>query len=389
MATTDRVIVGSITATAMASRGLDERGRPYWRARGPAPERRLVKSGRYTREALTRELALISLEAPPTPKRRSRSGSVATVADLLARWLAHQEEREKAAIIAPRTMIGYRKGARPWQQGALGGMSVHALRRPHVQDEVTRWIAAGVAPRTADKAAAVLSQAWAWGAERGHCPALKLAIPAVAREGEYVNVGHTPTQAEVLAVLAAWPPAPVSRAAASRAAYEIASLTGARISEVLALRVGDVEPRRVWLHGLDPERENRGKTGRRPFPLSGRLAVLLGELVQGRAVDDRLITLRPRGAYSRVRDDLAGAFLRLDARRLDGEPPVTPFSMHGLRRSFIMALLDSGANVKRVARLCGMSVSTLLKHYVRPTEESLREAIEQAGIGAEPPSAVH
>lgn len=273
----DRAELGDLTATPMRERG-ERDGRRYWRIRDR--ERRTVATGWWTRDELDGAIA-VALTSPRKTSR-ARSGAGSTVSDLLGLWRTAQLQRHAAGEIAPRTLDVYRHSVRSWLATDLASMLVSKLTRAHVADQVTAWRAAHVAARTVDLQVRILRIAVSWGADRGHCPDLDLALAPSARDDEHVYSGRVPTRAELVAVLAAMAPGP------RRDAVEILGLTGARLGEVGALRVGDVDlaarTLRIW--GRDEERNRRGKTRARLFPLRGRLLELCAEL----------ITTRPDGA---------------------------------------------------------------------------------------------
>lgn len=61
---------------------------------------------------------------------------------------------------------------------------------------------------------------------------------------------------------------------------------------------------------------------------------------------------------------------------------VPVFTTHGIRRLVVEELLER-ENARRVAELTGHSVVVLLRRYVRPTNEQLRDVVARAGLTAE------
>lgn len=359
----DRAELGDLIATPMRERGIRE-GRRYWRIRDR--DRRTVVTGWWTRDELDGAIAVALTSPRKTVRARSAAG--ATVGDLLGLWRAAQVTRQAAGEIAERTLDIYRNSVRSWLATDLASMLATRLSRAVVTDQATAWRAAGVAPRTVDLQIRVFRAAVAWGADRGHCPAVDLAIPASARDDEHVYGGRVPTRADLVAVLAVVAPGP------RRDAIEILGLTGARAGEVAALRVADVDlvARTIRLSGRDEERGRRGKTTARLFPLRGRLLGLVAELVEGKAPTDRLLDL-PRHAVQVVSTELSRACVAA------GVGSVTP---HGIRRLVVAELLEAAnGNAKRVSRLTGHSVTVLLRSYVRPTPDELASLVEVAQLG--------
>lgn len=363
---TEKVSIGGLSATAMRGR-LDDQGRPYWRVRGPSPQRATLWTGYATRD----QVALVVADLIRKGVTCSPSGPapVVSVRDLLTRWTAAQETRRKGEQIAHRTLINYRQSARYWLD-AIGDVSVRALSRVLVEDTVSEWLAADVAPRTCKLAIDVLSAAIRWGAARSHCPEVDLSRLSVLRirDDEHRANARTPTRAEVLAILdhmAGW----------HRDLVLLQALTGARVGEIAALRVGDWDRAacELSISGRDDERQRRGKVSRRRWPVLAELGAELERLAGDRGPEERLVQVSAR-EYT---PQLARA-----VREACAFAGVDPFTTHGIRRQVAVALLDGGTDAKTVAELTGHSVATLLRFYVRPTAVRLRDVVARAQISA-------
>lgn len=364
----DRVVLGHLTATPMRGRGVRPDGRRYWRIR-TRDTRETVSTGWWTRAEVDEAIA-DALRAPRTPRSGRGGAAPRTVGDVLIAWRDAQIRRHEAGEIAERTLSIYRTSVRRWRSTTLAEVTVRQLTRAAVVDQATAWRASGVADRTADLDVRILRQAWAWGTDRELCPELDLAISAVARDDEHVHCGRTPTREELTAVLDHVAPGP------RRDGIEILGLTGARVGEVVALRVADVDlrARTLRLSGRDPERHRRGKVRARLFPLRGRLLELVVGLVVDRSPADRLVDL-PRSGDHLLHTELTRASERARVEL------VTP---HGIRRLVVTELLEAAhGNAKRVSELTGHSVVVLLRHYVRPSAADLGELVEVAQLGAE------
>lgn len=357
----DRVVLGHLTATPMRERG-EQDGRRYWRIRD-RQTRATVQTGWWTRAEVDAQIAEAH-QRPRTPRSAPAGGR--TVADLLRAWRDAQVRHHEAGDLAPATLRIYRTSVRHWLSTPLAEVVTTRLTRAAVEDQGTTWRADGVAPRTVDLDVRILRAAVTWGADRDLCPVVDLAIPAQARDDEHVYCGRVPTRAEVAAVLEVVPPG------ARRDAIEILALTGARVGEVVALRVHDVTPAGLVLSGRDPERGKRGKVRPRVFPLSGRLRELVEGLATDRAADERLCPL-PKTADHMVYNTLARASQRAEVL------PVTP---HGIRRLVVSELLDV-ADPRTVSELTGHSVVVLLRYYVRPSARQLADVVARAALGVE------
>jgi integrase len=363
----DRIDLETVVATPMADRGEVD-GRRYWRARTTDPSRRTVWTGWATREEARATVQALIVKGLPTSPR-SAPGAVRTVADLLNRWKTHQEQRQKAGAIAERSLVNYRQGARYWID-AVGDVLVAQLSRVLVEDQLTTWQADGVSPRTCKLALDILASAVKWGAERGHCTRVDLSrLHALdVRPDEHVNNDYTPTRSEAARVL------PHIAAQRERDVVALLALTGARIGEVAALTVGDVdlEGQVLALSGRDDARKRRGKVKVRRWPIAGELTTLLVRLTQGRARDERLVGGLPRDCSDMVRRALDSACAAAG---------VPPFTAHGLRRMVAMELLEV-ADPRQVSELTGHSVQVLLTSYVRPRADRLRDLVTRAGVGS-------
>lgn len=364
----DLVRMGTLSATPMRDRGLDEQGRRYWRVRTRG-DRRTLWTGWATREQV--EVIAAELLRKGIPARRDLQEGVRTVGDLLRRWVAHQEARHQAGQIASKSLENYRRAASHWRS-ALDDVLVSALSRELVEDTLTKWQASGVSARTCKLAADVLVSVVRWGAPRGHCARVELGRLAAVRvrDDEHVNCAYTPTCAEVARVLAEIP------AGRNRDTLELLSLTGARSGEALALHVRDYdrEAGTLAISGRDDERGRRGKVRVRRWPVLGALAVLLDRLTKDRPPEARLI----EGAPKRATTITLGVLEK--ACEAAGVPR---FTSHGLRRFVATELLEY-ADPRRVAELTGHSVAMLLRCYVRPRAEDLREVVARSGIGQAP-----
>lgn len=361
----DRVVLAHLTATPMRDRGTDEQGRRYWRIRH-RQTRATVKTGWWTREEVEAAVAA-ELATPSSSRSRPSNPEVArTVGDVLDRWTRAQVERRDGGEIAERSLTNYRHAARCWKH-AIGEVLASALTRELVEDTLRAWRSGSMSPRTAKLNADVMADVVRWGARRGLCPAVDLQRLAAAQvdHEERVNCEYTPTRSEADAVLARIPPG------RNRALIELLGLTGARVGEVAALTVGswDRERGELLISGRDRRRQRRGKVRTRRWPILGRLGDLLGELAAGRPADEPLVEGLPVDC-----SDLARWTLRAAC---DVEPAIERYTAHGLRRLVALELLDV-TDPRTVSELTGHSVTVLLRDYVRPRPERLRDVVGQA-----------
>ncbi len=219
-------------------------------------------------------------------------------------------------------------------------------------------------PRTLAFEMTVLRMAFTWAKEEGLLPPTAfLRFPKVKVDPRRFKTNHaTPTPTEVGRVLASmdnddW-----------RLALTVLARTGARIGEVAALCIGDVDihRKRLSLGSTD----GNSKTGLRYFPLDAvTLAALDGRTgprdaplfdFEGRA--DPRQALRRRLAW---------------ACRAAKVPEFTP---HGLRRMVVGRLMRAGVDPGTAASLTGHSINVMLRLYQEVTDEDRQLAAEKAAL---------
>ena len=103
--------------------------------------------------------------------------------------------------------------------------------------------------------------------------------------------------------------------------------------------------------------------------MGGELGDLLERLTEGRPADEPLVEGLPQSVAGLSRDVLKRACRRV------GVPAITA---HGIRRMVVMELLEV-TDAATVSKLTGHSVATLLRSYVRPRDETLRDVVTRAG----------
>ncbi|MBS4103521.1 site-specific tyrosine recombinase XerD [Tsukamurella paurometabola] len=160
-----------------------------------------------------------------------------------------------------------------------------------------------------------------------------------------------------------------------RAMLELLYSCGARISEVTALDVDDIdaESRSVVL---------LGKGGKQRVVPIGRpaLAALDAYLVRGRPAlvkrSNPALFLNVRGG--RLSRQSAWQVLAAAAERAGIDTATTHVSPHTLRHSFATHLLEGGADVRVVQELLGHASVTTTQVYTLVTVSALREVYAQA-----------
>jgi integrase len=131
--------------------------------------------------------------------------------------------------------------------------------------------------------------------------------------------------------------------------------TGARESQVLRLRVDDLQDRNPVAPRLMMPSSRKGKNRKvehRPLPISTRLAQLLRQQAKGKAPHDRLIDRIPR---------LSGRFQPI-AKRLGLGSEITPYA---LRHSSIVRQLLKGVPTRIAAAHHDTSIAMIERNYSR------------------------
>lgn len=331
-------------------RGPREDGRWYWRAgRYEAGGDLTVWCGwATTEEADAAVVARLAGLVQPT------ADDVSTVRELLVYWLGAIEARED---LARNTITSYTGAALRLRDG-LGTVSVARLDRGAVERYRDASIRAGRTPRTVQTDIKLLRLAWAWGVEMALVPARELpAVPVRLPELDHYRVSGE----EVAAAIDALEHDP-----ASRLHLLLLWATGCRVSEIGALRWGDV---------LVSDRTRLRVTGKRRARVVPLHPDAAAELAAWRADHERAAD---RTVLGRTPSSARGMLHR---RLVELGAPWTP---HDLRRAAVDRLYRAGVDVGTAAALMGHSPQVALRHYRRATEADLDGAIDRAGMGRLP-----
>lgn len=243
------------------------------------------------------------------------------------------------------------------------------LRYAHTQ-AVRRHLADTYAPATANRMLSalrgVLREAWRLG--QLSTDDLHRAIDLPAVRGERLPVGRAVTGPELAALFASCEATP----GGVRDAALIAVLygTGVRRSEVVALDVADVDLEAASLR----VRHGKGAKGRLTYLPAGALTAVTAWLeVRGPEPGPLFVPVR-RGGQLQVGHRMSGQAVRDILRRRARVADVAEFGPHDLRRSVIGDLLDAGADIAIVARLCGHASTTTTARYDRRPEAAKARA---------------
>jgi integrase len=355
--------LGALRLRAVAGDGPLWRWRAEWYPPGQGGQLATRSMGpRCTQaEALRRAAELLEAGAHLAggPTSEPEAHAVVTVRDLLEVWMGAQLAR---ADLRPSSQEMYRVSARRIVAVAgdlpLAGASL--AREESLRDQLL----AKYAPQTVKTAMIAMGAAWRWGEAAGlieaRPPKPTVQVPRKLR--------RTPTAEEVAAVIAAatgW----------EALALQVGWSTGARVGELAAIRWEDVDlPGRVLR--LD------GKTGPREVPLVGAGLRALQAVPEGQR---RGLVAAPRTAAQ------AKQRLVVTLPRLCAAAGVPPFTVHGLRRLAVDAMMRAGVDVATAAAVTGHSPAVMLTHYRQVTADDRLEAVSAAQLGelpgASPPAA--
>lgn len=241
----------------------------------------------------------------------------------------------------------------PW--GQVRYVHTHAVRR---------HLAEAYAPATANRMLAalrgVLREAWRLGLLGTEDLHRAIDLPVV--RGERLLAGRAVTAAELSALFASCDATPggVRDAALLGVLYG----TGVRRSEVIALDVADVDLEA----GSVLVRRGKGAKDRLTYlPAGARAAVAAWLELRGGEPGPLFVPVR-RGGHLRLGHRLSGQAVREILRRRAKVAGVAEFGAHDLRRSVIGDLLDAGADIATVARICGHASPTTTARYDRRPE---------------------
>jgi len=150
--------------------------------------------------------------------------------------------------------------------------------------------------------------------------------------------------------------------------------TGLRLSELLELRLGDVElmDRKGLLHVLGKGRKER------TIPLNTEARRALGSWLSIRPETNGNETIFI--ALEQVADgSLCGRSMQRVVRRLGQDAGLPKLSPHILRHTFAKNLVDAGVSLEKVAALLGHSNLNTTRIYITPGPKDLERAVNQIG----------
>lgn len=282
-----------------------------------------------------------------------------TVGEWCDQWLAGYATRRTSTVRQARVHIVRIRAT-------FGPMAIGDVRPSHVRSWTSSMAAEGLAPSTIYAVYRRLAQVMGDAVHDGlipRSPCSRKTSPGQAPQRPFVA-----TTAQVWALLDAMPDH-------MRPAVLLGAFAGLRTSEVVALRVADVDfMRGVISPAIQyPVEPLKSETSRTPVPIPEQLALELAGFVQryggSTVVTDEIG--RPSSPWALERA------MRSARARVDGLPE--GFRFHDLRHYFASLLIGSGADVKVVQRrLRHASATTTLNTYSHmwpDADESARAAV--------------
>lgn len=148
--------------------------------------------------------------------------------------------------------------------------------------------------------------------------------------------------------------------------------TGCRMSEFLALRVGDVDMTTGIVH---LRRSTKNRADRTVFLGQRARAALAAYLAETPELPPDAPLWRPRGAMTALSDETLQSIFK----RIGNVTGIKPCGPHKMRRTFALWSLRQGMDIYTVAGLMGHSTIDMLKHYIFLSDDDLQHAHEQHG----------
>lgn len=279
----------------------------------------------------------------------AQPGDLTTVGDLMACWLATQEDRHAEGDFAERSLAIRTQQSRSIA-AELSGVKLDRLDYQALIGYRNRRLQKA-APATVQGEFVALRAAWGWARKAGHIENVEL--PRVPLKVVPRRETPPPKRAAIVAAsmhLTGW----------VLLAVQLLEGTGCRLGEITGL---------TW-DRVDLEREQirvTGKTGPRIVPLPPSLVAILAAIPKG---EGRIFTTsRP------------GVRIHAVLTRACKTAGVPHFSPQGLRKAAVIRLIRGGVDLATEAKMMGHSIETAFKHYYELDEEIRRDAVRSAGLG--------
>lgn len=314
--------------------------------------------------------------------------AVASFDAACAAWLRHKRSiaRTKSTIdkYAKNIALFFRTARAVKGIAKDAPIPIDLLSRYLFTDVRLRWQEDGLSPSTVYGAARTALDAWTWAADD---PAEFPGVPPAPRDKKLIlgdapiySAPDAPTLAEVDACIRH-----LSTAAyVARGAAIVMRYTGLRISQALALTRADLDAEALTIR-VRTGKSRREKADQRVIPVSRHM---LAELAPYMGTSDKLIRRRRdlRAADNRNHHPSAPLSAAWDAATKAGQARLEVWKPstraiarpdHAFRAALQAHLVAAGVREAVIDRIVGHAPATTRgRHYVPPTFEELREAVE-------------
>jgi len=393
--------------TATARRRLDVRKKPYWTAISPGIHlgyRRNAGSGTWSVRVAdsgaewVKRIALADDLEPASPPAVLNYWSAIDAARALARRQPGEAIDESRPLTVSEALTLYEKdlisrGGSPYNsKHARLHLPASILSKPVVMlgaTELTKWrdslLAKGLAPSTVNRTKTGLRAALELAAKHdpriGNQRAWKVGLAALPDSHRARNIILDDATARRV-VAAAY-----EHDRALGLMTETAAVTGARLSQMARLEVGDLQADRAEPRLLMPcsakGRMRNKRHERRPVPITQSLAAVLKQEAKGRPADAPLL-LRSNGerwGHGRSRHHRNDFRAVVEAAGLDPDE----VTLSALRHSSIVRQLVANTPIRIVATLHDTSVKMIERTYSRYIAEHTDALARKALLQIEPP----
>ena len=152
-----------------------------------------------------------------------------------------------------------------------------------------------------------------------------------------------------------------------RAIFAVCLYTGARISEAISLRTGDIAAGVIVIR----KDNTKGKKRSRSIPISPRLEIILNDYIDSIASPNDF--LFPGRAGDKP---LTTAYADLVLREACLTLGIKGVSTHSFRRTALTRMHMAGVPLRTIQRISGHSSLAALAFYLEVSEENMREAVK-------------
>jgi integrase/recombinase XerD len=273
--------------------------------------------------------------------------------------------------LSPHTLDAYGRDLRQLAEYAAGrGVGLEALDRRALEGFVRQLMGEGRAPRSVGRLVACLRSFYRYLAVNGRLetsPAADLHAPRAVRAlPRFLTVDEVD-------VLIAAPEVATPRGLRDRAMIELLYATGLRVTELVSLKVADINLQEGYLTTVGKGRKER------LVPLGEEAAAWVRKYVQesrpvllgGRASPRLFVRARGGGGLSRI------GFWKILRAHGQHAGLAARLSPHVLRHSFATHLLERGADLRAIQVMLGHATLSTTQIYTHILDARLRALYDQ------------